>query len=121
MPRRSLIGQALGAAAGALLAARHRLDARGWLEGADAASADVLHETYNALLAFVVPGRDEYSIQQGLTTREPGGVEAGATNALIASNRTANTVTALFQLGNMSNLLAAYEVWLVIRLSCRPR
>jgi len=55
------------------------------LEGADAASADVLHETYNALLAFVVPGRDEYSIQQGLTTREPGGVEAGATDALIAT------------------------------------
>ena len=66
--RPSFIELSLGAAAGALVASRGSLDVRGWLEGADTASVDVLHETYNALLAFVVPGRDEYSIQQGVTT-----------------------------------------------------
>jgi hypothetical protein len=85
VPQRSFIAQSLGAAAGALLAARHRLDMRGWLEGAEAASADVLHETYNALLAFVAPGWDEYSIQQPVTTVEPGPVETGAADALIAT------------------------------------
>jgi hypothetical protein len=62
----SFIELSLGAAANPV-ASRGRLDVRGWLEGATA-SVDVLHETYNALLAFVVPGRDEYSIQQAVTT-----------------------------------------------------
>jgi hypothetical protein len=35
-------------------------------------------ETMAAVAAFVVPGNDEYSTQQGVTTPEGGGVEAGA-------------------------------------------
>jgi len=45
----------------------------------------VLHDTYNGLLAFVVPGRDEYSVQQGVATGDPGGVEAGSVDVLIAT------------------------------------
>ena len=36
-------------------------------------------------MAFVVPGHDPYSIAQGVSTEEPGGVDAGATDALIAT------------------------------------
>jgi hypothetical protein len=57
----------------------------GWTRAAEAASADVLRDTYNALLAFVVPGRDDYSLHQGVATAEPGGVESGAVDALIAT------------------------------------
>ena len=35
-------------------------------------------ETFSAVAAFVVPGDDPFSVQQGVTTPEPGGVEAGA-------------------------------------------
>jgi hypothetical protein len=35
-------------------------------------------ETMSAVAAFVVPGNDPFSVQQGVTTPEGGGVEAGA-------------------------------------------
>lgn len=35
-------------------------------------------DTMAAIAAFVVPGNDPFSTQQGVTTPEPGGVEAGA-------------------------------------------
>ena len=44
-----------------------------------------MHETFNGLLAFVVPGSDRYSEHQGESTAEPGGVDAGITDVLIAS------------------------------------
>jgi hypothetical protein len=55
----------------------------GWLDDAYAATADVVEQTLNGLVAFIVPGRDQYSQAQGVTTRTPGGIEAGTTPALI--------------------------------------
>jgi len=43
----------------------------------------MIAETMSAVLAFVVPGNDPFSVQQGLTHPTPGGVEAGATIPLI--------------------------------------
>ncbi len=82
--RRGFVGQMMFASAAAALLQVHDLwGKRGSL--AQAAAADVVHETFNALLAFVVPGRDEYSIQQGDVASDPGGIEAGAVDALIAT------------------------------------
>lgn len=40
-------------------------------------------DAMNSLLAFVVPGSDSWSVAQGVTTLEPGGVDAGVVDALI--------------------------------------
>jgi hypothetical protein len=86
LSRRIFLGQmALASAAAALVRAPESLGVGGWLESAHAASADVLHDTFNGLMAFVVPGRDEYSIQQGVVSDSPGGVEAGGVDGLIAT------------------------------------
>jgi hypothetical protein len=69
--------------ASVLLALPSALDARGWLEDALAAKPDVVVQTMNGLVAFVVPGRDRYSRAQGTKAKTPGGIEAGATKALI--------------------------------------
>ena len=50
-----------------------------------APAPDLLHDTFNALLAFVVPGDDRYSLHQGVRTDDRGGVDAGAIDALIAT------------------------------------
>jgi hypothetical protein len=50
-----------------------------------AAAPDVGLDALNGLVAFVVPGPDAYSVAQGMSTTEPGGVDAGATAALIAT------------------------------------
>jgi hypothetical protein len=82
--RRGFVGQMMFAgAAAALMDFPEFVGTRAAL--AHTASTDVLHETFNALLAFVVPGRDEYSIQQGDVASDPGGVEAGGVDALIAT------------------------------------
>ena len=47
------------------------------------APMDAIHETLNALLAFVVPGPDAFSVAQGVTTPEPGGPDAQVTDILI--------------------------------------
>jgi len=83
--RRAFLGQTALVAAAAALAQAPDFLRSGWFETAHAASADLLHDTYNGLLAFVVPGRDEYSTQQGVVTADPGGVEAGGVDALIAT------------------------------------
>jgi hypothetical protein len=84
--RRAFVGHvALAGAAAAFVQAPAFLGKGGWLETAHAGGADVLHETFNGLLAFVVPGRDEFSIQQGVVTGDPGGVEAGGVDRLIAT------------------------------------
>jgi hypothetical protein len=56
---------------------------RGWLADASAAGPGVVQETVNGLVAFVVPGRDRYSAAQGVKSAEAGGIEAGATSAVI--------------------------------------
>ena len=86
LSRRSFLRHAgLAAAAMALLQAPEVLSGRGWIQPVYAAKPDLVHDTFNGLLAFVVPGSDRYSGQQGVTTEEPGGVDAGITDVLIAS------------------------------------
>jgi hypothetical protein len=46
---------------------------------------DVVRDTLNGFVAFVVPGPDEYSAAQGVTTPEPGGLAAFATDFLIGA------------------------------------
>ena len=56
---------------------------QGWVDEADAQTPDMTHDTLNGFVAFVVPGRDAYSVAQGQSTEEPGGIDAGATDLLI--------------------------------------
>jgi hypothetical protein len=46
---------------------------------------DVVRDTLNAFVAFVVPGPDEYSVAQGVATPEPGGLAAHATDFLVGA------------------------------------
>jgi hypothetical protein len=50
-----------------------------------AAEADAALDALNGLVAFVVPGPDPYSVAQGVSTVEPGGIAAGTTAALVAT------------------------------------
>lgn len=81
--RRSFLWSMALAGAGAALF--HSGGGRAWAQAAQAATPDLLHDTFNGLLAFVVPGPDDYSVAQGVSTPEPGGAEAGATDVLIAT------------------------------------
>jgi hypothetical protein len=56
-----------------------------WLDAARATALkpDLVHDTINGLVAFIVPGPDAYSKAQGETTSSPGGIAAGTTQALI--------------------------------------
>jgi hypothetical protein len=86
LTRRSLLIRAGALAAGGVLAQLPgALRGQGWLEEAAEAAArpDLVHETLNGLVAFVVPGKDRYSAAQGTPTFTPGGVEAGATAVLV--------------------------------------
>src|SRR3954471_21723275 len=84
--RRGLLGDTLWAGLAAALARAHGfVEGSGWLGTAHAASDDMTRDTFNGLLAFVVPGSDAYSASQGVSTAEPGGVDAGATDVLIAT------------------------------------
>jgi hypothetical protein len=83
--RRELLERATAFVAGAAVLDRlpHALRLQGWLEDAHAATPNVVEQTMNGLVAFIVPGRDRYSQAQGTKTKAPGGIEAGATPALI--------------------------------------
>ena len=72
MERAGLIG--LGAALAQLPAL---LDAKGLLQAAFAQSQDVVQDTLSGLIAFILPGNDDYSRAQGDVTTEPGGLAAG--------------------------------------------
>jgi hypothetical protein len=86
LTRRNFLGHALlASASSALISASGFLGAKGWLGDARAAAADATVDTFNGLLAFVVPGSDAYSTAQGISTPEPGGVSVGTTNVLIAT------------------------------------
>jgi hypothetical protein len=58
---------------------------RGWSTAAYAADPDLVTDTFNGLVAFIVPGPDAYSIQQQVQTAAPGGIAANATDAVIFS------------------------------------
>jgi hypothetical protein len=82
LSRRQLL--ALSGALGAALAGLPQaLSERAWLDEAAAAEPDLTRDTINGLVAFVTPGDDEYSVAQGVSTKRPGGIAAGATRALI--------------------------------------
>ena len=81
--RRSFLSNALSSAlTAALIQAQPFLKSRGWLDDAYAAP-DLTHDTFNGLLAFILPGSDAYSIAQGVSTADEGGVNAGVTDVLI--------------------------------------
>jgi hypothetical protein len=61
------------------------LKANGWDNPAYAQSVDLVEDTFNGLVAFLLPGNDAYSVLQGETADGPGGIAAGGTKALIAS------------------------------------
>jgi hypothetical protein len=82
--RRVLLERAGLAGAGALLAQIPGfLSSKGWLEAAHAQTADATRDAINGLVAFAVPGPDPYSVAQGQSTKEPGGIDAGATDLVI--------------------------------------
>jgi hypothetical protein len=84
LSRRELLGRAtLLAGAAALADLPRALRFQGWLEDAYAAQPNLVKQTMDGLVAFIVPGRDRYSVAQGTKSRTPGGIEAGATAALI--------------------------------------
>jgi hypothetical protein len=83
--RRSFLESTLAvAAASATVQAQHFLES-GAPEAVQSSGTDLVHDTFNGLLAFVVPGPDEYSVSQGVSTAEPGGVDAVAATVLIAT------------------------------------
>jgi hypothetical protein len=53
------------------------LDAKGLLSSALAHGEDVVGDTLSGLIAFILPGDDDFSRAQGDSTREPGGLAAG--------------------------------------------
>lgn len=86
LSRRGFLGQmALASAAAAVLQAPEFLSGGRWFASVSAQTGDLLRETYNGLMAFVVPGHDLYSTHQGVATSDPGGVDADAIDALIAT------------------------------------
>ena len=82
LSRRRFVSEVVGLT-GALAALPGVLERAGWAEQALASSATLVEETLSGLVAFVVPGADPFSIAQSLSTPEPGGIDAGATPALI--------------------------------------
>jgi hypothetical protein len=84
--RRSFLGHfALASAAAAIVQSPEFLRGGGWFEAVHAAELDITRDTFNGLLAFVVPGTDAYSQAQGVSTTDPGGVDAGAADVLLAT------------------------------------
>ena len=83
--RRIFLKRAGLASAAALAAGRPGLLERNasWVEQALASSPDLVHDTFNGLAAFVVPGPDRYSRAQGHSSSTPGAIAAGAAQATI--------------------------------------
>ena len=85
LSRRELLRKTAALAAGATVLEKlpEALRLQGWLEDAQAATPNVVVQTMNGLVAFVVPGRDRYSRAQGTRSRTAGGIEGGTTPVLI--------------------------------------
>jgi hypothetical protein len=81
--RRILQRAALTGLAAVLAPLPEILGPRGFVGVADAQSLDLRVDTFNGLVAFLVPGSDEYSKQQGQSTARPGGVAANAVETFI--------------------------------------
>lgn len=93
LSRRTFVSRSAMLAAAALLGQVPGFVARqGLVEEALAQTPDMTHDTLNGFVAFVVPGPDAYSVAQGQSTPEPGGIDAGATELLIeTANRYAGS------------------------------
>src|SRR3954451_236417 len=76
--RRAFVARAVLATGAVATVGRLRFTAE-----AAAATPDLVADTFNGLVSFVVPGPDAYSVAQGQSTPEPGGIDAYATPALI--------------------------------------
>jgi hypothetical protein len=84
--RRALMQRAGVAGAAALLAQLPvLLDAKGLLAEAEAQELDVTRDTLSGLLAFVLPGDDEYSVAQGVSAQGPGAIGAGTLTPFIGA------------------------------------
>ena len=77
--RRELLTRATALVAGVTVLDRlpHALRLQGWLEDAYAAGPNVVAQTMNGLVAFIVPGRDRYSRAQGTRSKTPGASRQG--------------------------------------------
>jgi len=78
--RRRVISALL--ASGALTALSPLLEKTGLVKEALAQSPDLARDTLNGVAVFFVPGPDPYSVHQGESTPEPGGLETGAGEGL---------------------------------------
>jgi hypothetical protein len=81
LSRRELLRRGAGLLAAATVLEQLRFV--GFLEEAYAAEPNVVQQTMNGLVAYVVPGRDRYSRAQGTRSKTAGGIEVGATGLLI--------------------------------------
>lgn len=57
----------------------------GWLDEAHAATPRDVRQTFEGVVAYVLPGPDRYSRQQGQRHIRPGGVASGGADVLIAT------------------------------------
>lgn len=103
--------------AGALAPLPDVLARKGLLAQALAAEADVTKDTLNGLVAFILPGNDEYSRAQGDRTKEPGGIAAGTVPAFIDAldkfvpvSVFGNDGAALTASGGVATLLNSYAL-----------
>ena len=84
MPRRRFIRSGtLAATATVLLRGSPILDSL--TASAQGSPADLVRDTLNGLIAFVVPGPDIYSVAQGVSTTEAGGLDMDIAEILIES------------------------------------
>ena len=118
LSRRAVLERAglLGLAA-ALAPLPEVLARKGLLQQALAAESDVTKDTLSALVAFFLPGNDEYSRAQGDKTKEPGGIAAGtvpvfieALDKFVPVSVFGNDGTALAASGGVATLLNSYAV-----------
>jgi hypothetical protein len=86
--RRRVISALL--ASGALTALSPLLEKTGLVKEALAQSPGLTRDTLNGVAVFFVPGPDPYSMHQGESTSEPGGLEAGAGEGLFQGLNFAN-------------------------------
>src|SRR6266487_2673056 len=85
IPRRALLSYiGLLLPASMLAEAPEAVRRLGWGAAAEAATPDLITDTLNGLIAFVVPGPDPYSVAQGVSTQEPGGIDADIVQGLAA-------------------------------------
>ena len=80
-----LVHSGLLALAGALAPLPRAAERLGLLGSASAATDEAIRDTLNALVAYAVPGSDRYSVAQGDSSGEPGGVDAGGGEGLRAA------------------------------------